>query len=201
MAAPVNWTSDNVTQCFIFGHWSNGHVIGQSIMVHRDEADAPSSARDVLNNWQDHIVPQQQNNYFVDGIRYRDRNEDPGVTGELGPDPDKPLHGTGAGASTSPQCSVLVKKLIVAHVGLRGGLLYHGPPAEAAVDEDGNFDPETAAGFQTSYDDFWDGLGGGGTELCVVHLGGASVAQERTSSIVTALQVQLLTATQRRRLR
>jgi hypothetical protein len=198
---PTNWTADNVTEVAIKGRWSNGHAVVNVFHVQREEDDAAASARDVLNNWQDHVMDTMANNYTLEGCHFRDRNEAAGVVGDLSPDPAKNLTGQTTGAYTSPNVAILVKKTGVFHAGQKPGRFFLPGIPEGSIDEDGNIDSAYITGNQPSIDDFLDGLSGAGSnQLVVVHQGSpASQAKEVTE--VTALPIQTLAATQRRRMR
>jgi len=196
-----NWTADNVTEVAVLGHWSNGRSVANIVHVQREEDDPAASARDVLNNWQDHMRNEVPNNYVIDGARYRDRNVADGVVGFLPPDPAKGSVGGASGAATSPNVAVLVHKNCETTAGKRKGRLYLPGAPEAEIDEDGMLSTTLKTAWTTALNDFYAGLSGaGGNQLVVVHFTGASdVSGEK--SIVTSLTVDPRVATQRRRLR
>lgn len=194
------WTSDNVTEVTITALWTNSRLMDNVLHVRREEDDPAQSARDVLNNWQDHIVPGQANNYVLQGARYVDHNDTTGATGFILPDPAKPVSGTVTGQSATPQCCILIKKLIEGHVGSRSGRIYLPPPQEADVDENGMLTSGLVTTYNTVLATFLSGLSGpGDNELVVVHKRVAPTASP--VSLVTGLSCDPLTATQRRRLR
>lgn len=202
MPVPTNWTSDNVTEVAVIGVWSNGHQMVNVFHVRREEDDAEASARDVLNNWQDHLVSLQMNNYSLIGARFRDRNEEAGVVGFIGPDNAKPKVGGQSAASAIPSACILVHKNIVAHVGDRAGRFYFGPCGESDIDEDGILAGDTITSRQDGCDDFFAGLSGAmDNELVVIGQSNNAGLQAKPSHTVTGLTVDRLVATQRRRLR
>lgn len=196
----AQWLADNVTEVVILGLWSNSLPMYSVLHVQREEDDPAQSARDVLNNWQDHIVAAMPNNYEVSGCRYTDHNEDEGATGELAVDGAKPTVGTNAGDSAPPNVAQLVHKRIAGHVGVRAGRFYLPPITQDLVDENGIL----SAGYVDDRNDdlvlFHDGLSGaGGNRLVVVHK--RPPAALSPVSIVTSLAMDPKVATQRRRLR
>lgn len=196
------WTSDNVTEVTILGLWTNLHPIVSVLHVRREEDNPVQSARDVLNNWQDHITgPCMMNNYSLQGARYRDRNEVDGVTGFIAPDPAKPVVGAGSAASCSPNVSRLVKKGIETHANQRSGRIYLGPWDDAGIDEDGRITASVVTAQNALLATFLDGVSGpSDNELVVVHGTGVD-SGSKSVSIVTSLLMDPIVATQRRRLR
>lgn len=196
-----NWTADNVTECAVLGHWSNGRQVANIVHVRREEDDPATSARDVLNNWQDHMRNEVPNNYVIDGVRYRDRNVADGVVGFLPIDPAKGSVGGASGASTPPNTSVLVHKNTETTAGKRKGRLYLPGAPEAEIDEDGMLSTTLKTAWTTALNDFFAGLSGAAdNELVVVHFAGPTDATGEVS-VVTSLTVDPKMATQRRRLR
>lgn len=201
MSPAPNWTADNVTEVAIKGHWTNGHQIVNVLHVQREEDDAAESARDVLNNWQDDVMETMANNYVLDGCHFRDRNEEDGVVGDLSPDPAKRLAGATTGAYTPPNVALLVKKQAILHAGQRPGRLYIPGMPEGSVNEDGVVDAAYITGNQPSFNNFLSGLSGAGSnQLVIVHFTGPDDASGSVTE-VTALPIQPVVATQRRRLR
>lgn len=200
MPAP-NWTADNVTEVAILGRWSNGRPVVNVFFIQREEDDAEASARDCLNNFQDHIMDVLPNNYTIEGARYRDRNTDPGVVGVIGPDPAKNMAGQSTNQSNSPNFSVLVKKLGPLLAGQRSGRSYFIGGDETSTDEDGVMSVPYVAAWQGFVDSFLSGLSGAGSnQLVLVHFAG-ELDTVGTVSEITEMVVQRQGATMRRRLR
>lgn len=200
MPAP-NWTADNVTEVAIKGHWTNGHQIVNVVHVQREEDNPEQSARDVLNNWQDEVMDTMANNYTLDGCHFRDRNTASGVVGDLSPDTGKNLTGQTSGLYTPPNVAILVKKQSILNAGQRPGRLFIPGIPEGSVNEDGVIDTAYITGNQPSFNAFLSGLSGAGSnQLVVVHFSGPDDASGSVTE-VTALPIQSVVATQRRRLR
>lgn len=196
------WTSDNVTEVAVIGLWSNTHEVVNVFHVRREEDDPATSARDVLNNWQDHIVTSSLcDNYVLQGARYRDRNSLAGVTGFIAPDPAKPTVGGQTGTSMPPNCAVLVHKRCETTSAQRAGRFYLPPTREDKVNEDGRIDNDWLTGLDANLVPFLDGISGpDDNELVVVHGTGPDTGSLDVS-VVTALTTDPVIATQRRRLR
>lgn len=200
MPAP-NWTANNVTEIAVLGRWTNGRPVVNVHYIQREEDDPEQSARDLLNNWQDHIIAMLPNNYSLEGARYRDRNSDPGVVGVILPDPAKPIVGPGSSEVAPPNVSYLVKKLGPLLVGQRTGRMYLPGIPESAVDENGVIAPATVTALQDLLDDFLSGLDGAGVNnLVLVHFTGPTDTTGTVSQI-NSLALQNVAATMRRRLR
>jgi len=203
MAVP-QWKADNVTEVVVQSRWTNARPINTIIQVRREEDSPVQSARDVLNNWQDHIVPLFANNVTLVGCKYTDHNELEGATGILNPDPAKPTVGPEAGSTLPPNVCALIHKNIAGIAGRRSGRMYLPSPIESSVDEDGIILASTITGWTTRLNSFFDGLSGADdNELVVVHHGvaGYSPSEDADVSIVTGLRLDPLIATQRRRVR
>ena len=197
------WTSDGVTECSIEALWSNNHPIVCVLhATHGADVESPAVARDVLNNWQDHIAGScMPNNYVLQGLRYRYRGTVDGETGFLAPDPAKPTVGLGTGQACSPNVSRLVHKRIESTAGKRAGRIYLGPWDDAGIDEDGRLDPAVVTAQNVLLAAFLAGLDDSDeARLVVVHGTNVDIG-EKDKSPVTALTMDPMIATQRRRLR
>lgn len=195
------WTSDNVTEVAIRGLWSNGRPVVNVLHVKREEDDAAASARDVLNNWQDHIVGALANNYTCVGAHFRDRNETAGVVGDILADAAKPRVGGSSGASSTPNVAVLVRKLGVFHAGQKPGRFFLPGIEESAVDEDGMLTTTFISAMNALLAAFLSGLSGAGSnQLVTVHFAPTAPLAGVTTD-VTQLVTDPKVATQRRRLR
>ena len=198
---PFQWTADNVTEVAIAGHWTNSRDVVTVLHVRREEDDPAQSARDVLNNWQDHIVPAMQDNYSVDGCHYTDHNALGGATGFVAVDPAKAIVGGHDADSASVNCAVLVHKRISAHTGVRSGRMYLPPTRESWIDENGILHASYIAEVQPALNSFLDGVSGpDDNELVVVHKTPATGGNSDIS-VVSALTLDPLIATMRRRIR
>lgn len=210
-----DWTSDNVTEVAIIGRLTNLRKVVTVWHFKREEEDPAESARDILNNWQDHILDRTPNNYTVEGARYRDRNVVNGVVGFIAPDPGKDLVGGLSGETMTPNVSRLVHKDIETTVGERAGRFYWYGVLEANANEDGLYGDTSLGLDQAALDAFFNGLDGSEiTEgsIQVVHAPrqevdsegepvGPPESTEATVDKITGLRMDPVVATQRRRLR
>jgi hypothetical protein len=169
--------------------------------------------RDFADNWQDHIMTTTiSDRARVDEFQYLVLDDTEGETGVIGPDPNKPLTGSWARAIASPSLCFLVRKSAGSRRGARSGRAYLPGLAEEAVQEDGTIEPTQLAGFNTKLQEFLDGISDdtgldtGGHFPVVCHFppeartkGPHIVAG--TSSRITALTLDTMAATQRRRMR
>lgn len=197
----VNW--NNGTLLSIQGHWTNGHAIDNTVAYLREEFDPEQAARDVLNNWQDHIVPWFLNNYTLDGIHFIDTNSPDGIIGFLTPDGAKPTVGGRTGAGTPPVACILVKKVIETRRGQRSGRFYLGPPQEDDVTEDGGLAADVRLAIDAAFEDFRTGTDDMGfTEHSgACHVLHAKLAPlESTSSKIISYVTDSKIAVQRRRI-
>lgn len=196
-----NWTSNNITEIAVKGQWSNGRPVVNVFHVKREEDDAAASARDLLNNWQDHIVGALSNNYTCIGAHFRDRNEVGGVVGDILADAAKPRVGGSAGAASTPNVAVLLRKLGVFHAGQKPGRTFLPGVEEASVDEDGMLTTTFVSAMNALAAAFLSGLSGAGSnQLVTVHFTGPT-DNSGTPTDVTAFVTDPKVATQRRRLR
>lgn len=197
----ANWTADNVTEVAINGTWTNGRPVVNVLHVQREEDTAEASARDVLNNWQDHIIGALSNNYVCSGAHFRDRNEPSGVVGNITVDPAKPTTGGSAGAASTPNVAVLVHKNGTFHAGQRGGRIYLPGVEEVQVDEDGTLTSSFRTALNALLATFLSGLSGAGSnQLVVVHFRPTAPSVGEVTE-VSSLSTDLHVATMRRRLR
>lgn len=197
----ADWIADNVTEVVVEGRLSNGRPCINVLHVRREEDDPQESARDVLNNWQDHIVGGLLlDNYTLLGARYEDHNVQLGVNGFINPDGAKPVVGGNTQAGTTPNCALLVRKNIETAQGERKGRMYLDAVTEANVNEDGALTPAFIALAQPILDSFLAGLSGAlDNELVVVHK--KPLPTESPVDVVQSLTLDPLIATMRRRLR
>lgn len=196
--------ADNGTILSIEGTWTNGQPFVNTFFYHRIEASPQEAARDVLNNWQDHIVPLFINNYSVQGIRFLDINELDGITGFLPVDDSKPKVGPGTTATSPPALSMLVKKVISGKRSARAGRLYLPPPQENEMDENGVLLASRIAAVDAGFESFRagtdddGGVGDNAGYIAVLHqFEGKPVSWSKVQSYKT----QPLLGTQRRRMR
>lgn len=191
--------ADNGTILSIEGLWTNGQPFVNTFFYHRDESSPEEAARDVLNNWQDHIVPMLINNYSVQGIRYLDVNEADGTTGYLVADPAKPVAGPGTTSTFPPALATVVRKNINGSRNSRAGRLYIPPPQENEGDENGVVGAGRIATVNTGFASFHSGTddSGGNGYIAVLH---QFVGKPVTWSRVLSYTCQALLGTQRRRM-
>lgn len=195
------WTADNVTEVAIRGHWTNGRPVVNVLHVRREEDDPAESARDVLNNWQDHVLNLLSGNYSLDGARFTDKESVDGVTGFVIPDPAKFLVGQQPVVTLPPNNAVLIHKEIASSVGRHAGRIYLPAERESVYDDNGLVGATALANYNTRMGTFFDGVSGAlDNELVVVHKRDA-IAGHSSVSVVSGLRCDPKIATQRRRLR
>jgi hypothetical protein len=184
--------------------------------VHNDEGSQSDAAkaRDVLNNWQDHIVGLPWSSSFgITELQWRSIDPDDANAGTLAPDPAKPVTGTYTGTSLPPNVTALIKKRTDNRPrGRRDGRFYISGVPEIWVRDDGTVEPDAQATVQTGLDAFVSGVNddvfgvGGGSGLAVLETTAAS-RMPGTQPVtinwrpVTGLQVDRVVATQRDRVR
>lgn len=199
-----------ILRCALLGH-SDGIPSVVSIMdvdidttLGRSFALLEGVAEDVRDNWQDHIVPNFTDHYTFDGISWVDLDTADGLSGEVAPDPAKPLSGGGTADIAPANCAYLIHKNISGATRTRRkGRMYMYGVFEGLVDDAGFVDAGTIAQLDAAFEDFKDGVNGStgpgdNTNLAVVHnpaVGGTS------SSHITTFACDARSASQRDRLR
>lgn len=213
-------TVPGVCRFTLLGRWTNGrqwaNVLDYQIDTTGSTENRPNAcavqAADIINNWQTQIRPFLTNNVIVTGIRLLDLDDEDGLTGEVPPNVGQPTAGGLAGASTTPNVSFLVRKVIIGNRSSRSGRMYLPGVQEASVDEDGVISGTGVDDLQDGLSAFLTNTNNAGTptthssNLVVVHLEprpAQPLPDDRvgTFTIVQALVLDELVATQRRRLR
>lgn len=188
---------DNGTLLTLNGVWTNGLAMDNVMFYHREENDPHDAALDVMNNWQDHIVPLFLNNYSFLGINYVDLNSADGVTGFIPYDSAKPHQGGGSSEGLPPAVCVLVKKLIESRRGARTGRIYMGPCQENQADENGVIISGTIADYNTAFAAFHSGTTDSAGYLAVLH---QPAGESPSWSQITGYATDSKLAVQRRRM-
>lgn len=138
-------------------------------------------ARDVLDNWQDHIMGRVVQDYaLIDAVwRSLDRNDT--NQGTITPDPAKPLSGGIADAGAPPNVAYLVKKITNNRQrGQRDGRMFLAGPPEGGIGADGTVQAQYATDTNAALALFLDGVNddgfgvGGGSGLVVLNTTPAS---------------------------
>jgi hypothetical protein len=199
----MTWTSSGVTEVTIKGVWTNNKPIINVLHVTRGaDVNSTVAARDVLNNWQDHIVNGiLANNYTLQGATFRDRGAVAGETGFIAPDPAKTTVGTNTSITTPPSVALLVRKAIATTAGNRSGRMYLGATQENEIDEDGRLSAALISAVNTKLALFFNGVDDTDQARLVVVHGTGDDFGEKEKSNVTSLLIDPMVATQRRRLR
>lgn len=201
----IAWVAPLVTEVTITARWSNLHPVLNVLHIFGDVGTGEEKARDVLNNWQDHLLSQFADNYVLDGARWANHGTAGDETGFIIPDPAKPVVGAIAGVTVPPNVAVLVHKRATTTAAHRAGRMYLPPPQESGVDEDGVMLPATVTNLNVQLALFLDGindiaeLGEVNRALVIVHK--VPGPTESDHSVVTGLQTDPLAATMRRRMR
>lgn len=202
-------------RCGIEGHWSNGRQIVNVLDMQvgdppavPSQSDLETVARDVFNNWQDHVMPNLPDNYALDVLRYFGWDEF-GIGGVLEPDPAKAVIGGSVTAQAPINTSLLVKKIGQFPRGRRPGRWFLPVMPEGSLNEDGLFDTAYVTGWNTNLASFETGISDVGPPVrgpVVIHTEDIGTEAEpnivfRGATPVTAFLAQQLAATQRRRMR
>lgn len=197
------WTSGGVTEIAIDALWTNNHhIVNVLHATHGADVTPQQVARDVLNNWQDHIINGfLSNNYVLQGARWRNRDVEDGETGYLIPDPAKATTGVSTGAAPPPNVAWLVKKSIVTTAGKRAGRMYLPAGTETEIDEDGRMTSALKTSIDAKLALFFAGVDDSDQARLVVVHGTGVDSGDKPHSDVSGLSVDPIVATQRRRLR
>lgn len=188
---------DNGTHLSINAHWTNGHKINNTFFYQRVENSPQQAAQDVLDNWQDHIVPLMLNNYQLDSISYVDLNSADGITGTIPYDPAKPHNGPDDAGGPPPHTCRLIHKNCDARRGGRNGRLYIGPCGNSQIDEDGTVSTAMRALVDTNFAAFLAGTSDAAGYIAVLHTGAGAPP---SSSKVLSYNCDAKVAVQRRRI-
>lgn len=169
-----------------------------------------ANSRDVVDNWQDHIVPLMTSNVTFTGAEWRSLDESDSSSGFLVPDDGKPTVGEQTESPLPPNTAFLVRKQVTGRArGERNGRMYIAGVQEASVDGAGNLGGAIPALFETGLADFFSGVTGGiGPLNQLVVLTIPKAAREKGdaeftvgTNEVTQLVLDPKVATMRRRLR
>lgn len=207
--------SQNIVEVVIKHLLLAGREAYNVLHVWNDEAQGndESKARDVLDNWQDHIMNLMGADVVLQGAAWVSLDPDDNNMGELAPDPAKRTVGA-AGADTLPPNSALhVRKFTSARQrGQRHGRMFLAGVPRAHVFDDGTLNGDFLTTAESNVDAFLNGVNdtadpiGGSSYLAVLNTtpesrikGGPPVTL--TSRKVTSLAVDSRIASQRDRLR
>lgn len=206
--------AQNVTEIAIKGKYAGRPVVNVLHYVNDEAAvNDADKARDILNNWQDHVMDGVTQQYVLDGADWRSLDPDDTNQGTLTPDTVKATQGAGAGPGTSPNVAFLVRKITNSRQrGQRNGRMYLAGVAESAITEAGNLAAAHQTAFQGYLDSFLAGVNddvfgpGGGSGLVVLNTTPESrIAGTQpvtlTYRTVSALVLDSKAATQRERMR
>lgn len=167
------------------------------------------------DEWASEVLPLLVDDLVLTGVSWVDIDDTDGSTGSVGVSGVPDTSGDDAGAPLVPNTAALVKKLTTSQRGHRNGRMYIGGLNETLVSAAGIIDVTFAGTLQAGLDAFktdseQDGSGPGGwsSQFVVTHFppipdpipsGDTTFVGE--SSVVSALQLDPIVATQRRRLR
>lgn len=205
--------SDNVTEVAV-QHLISGRPAVNVLHVKTDTLlgtfDPEETARDLLDNWQDHIIPLVTSNVVVQGAAWRSLDEGNGASGFLIPDGDKPTEGGQAGAAATPNVAWLIRKEVTGRSRTeRNGRMYIAGVEEAGVTAAGVVSGDYPTLWSDALEDFLSGVDGGvlaANKLVVLTIPKAARAPgpvEFTvgTNDVSRLVLDPLVATMRKRLR
>lgn len=172
-----------------------------------------AKAKDILDNWQDHIMEFLDSDYSLSEADWRSLDRDDRNQGTVVPDATKRVAGGVAGQGLPPNCTWLVKKITNDRGrGQRDGRMFISGVPGANVFDTGVIAPAWVTNMQTAVDAFLDGVNddgfgvGGGSGLVVLNTTPASrekgtMEVDLTFRTVGSLVVDSKIATQRDRLR
>ena len=185
------------------------------VHLRNDEAGGndESKARDLLNNWQDHMLKLQTNSYQLVRAEWRSIDRDDNNVGTLMPDPAKAVAGTNAAEGAPPNVALLIHKVTQNRPrGRRDGRIFLSGVPEAQIANNGGLEAPWLASRQADLDAFVSGVndagwaGNSGSGLVVLETTPDSRVPgthevDLTSRAVTSLVLDPKVATQRDRLR
>lgn len=194
---------------------SNVWDVNISDIVGMTRAEAVfTQAGQILNAWCEEILPEQSSVFEFTSVSWLDLDSLDGTTGSRSSTDDftLPLPGGGSASGLVANVGVLVKKEVSAGRTARSGRAFvAGYPENLTAGDANHIDSTVLATLQGNWDDFLTSINedGGGLstyspDLDVTHItarDGDGNPTEGDGIHVTALQVQSLLATQRRRLR
>lgn len=132
-----------------------------------------TKARDILDNWQDHIMASLSDQYVLQGATWRSLDRNDLNQGTLAPDPAKRTSGASAATAAPPHVCFLVKKITTGRQrGQRDGRMFLSGVAEIVVDAAGHLSAAHQADMNADLQAFFDGV----TDL--------DVSQNSTSGLV-----------------
>lgn len=121
-------------------------------------------ARDVANNWQDHVIVNQTDNTALLRFEWRSIDPDDNQTGVILPDPAKNVTGTQPAPAAPPNVAYLVRKPTASRPrGRRDGRMYLTGVHEGAVDGAGIVETVFRNAVQENLDNFYNGVSDTGT--------------------------------------
>lgn len=176
-----------------------------------DQNDQQDVARDLANNWQDHLLEPLTTSLEVLEFRWRGLSSTSSPSGTLAPDPNKRRTGSKVGNSLAPNTALLVHKIGARPRGKRHGRMFIAGGPEPQTFDDGTWTEPFRTGYNANLQVFLDGISdfSAGTGHYPVtlqippeaRLPGAAGTFEATSRRITKLLLDPKVATQRRRLR
>jgi len=206
--------ADQVTEIAIRATYA-GRPVVNVLHFYNDEGIQTDSekARDIMDNWQDHILSRLTDGYALIDAVWRSLDRDDTNQGTITPDPAKPLSGGIAEEGCPPNVAYLVKKITNNRQrGQRDGRMFLAGVPEGGVTESGALVAAYATDTNTAITAFLDGVNddgfgvGGGSGLVVLNTTPASRLPgtnevDLTFRTVSELVLDPLVSTQRDRLR
>ncbi len=196
-------------------HEYGGRPAVNVLHVFNDEGTSSDAdtARDVLDNWQDHVLDLMDSDVSLIGASWRSLDPDDTNQGDLAPDPAKPVVGAGGGDGMPPNVAFLVKKHTANRQrGQRDGRMFLVGVPRAQIFENGSINSTFVATAGAALGDFLSGVNDAGAiydqgqYLAVLNTtpasrvpGGPPVTL--THRMVNQLTLDPLVSTQRDRLR
>lgn len=157
--------SDNVTEVAV-QHLVSGRPSVNVLHVKTDtllgDFDPEETARDLLDNWQDHLMALMTDNVSLTGCAFRSLDEGSGASGFLLPDDTKPSNGGQEGNASPPNVAWLVRKEVTNRArSERNGRMYIAGVEEDGVSAAGMVVGDYPTLWSDALEDFLSGVNGG----------------------------------------
>lgn len=206
--------ADQVSEMAIIATYA-GRPVVNVLHYFNDESTVndAAKARNILDNWQDHIMGFLSNQYSLQQAVWRSLDRDDLNQGTLAPNAAKRLAGLSAAQGAPPQVAYLVRKVTQNRQrGQRDGRIFLAGVPEDSVGPDGMISNTQVTNITTGINNFLNGVNDGGSAFTgasgLVVLNTTPASREKgpqevdlTFRKVIGLQIDTKVSTQRDRLR